>query len=141
VPKEKSKTISSLLARHPKHRKAFSSQEAGKEAITHYEVVETFKNQASLLKVTLETGRTHQIRVHLSEMGHPVLADSLYGVRRQKSLMTLPSLKKVLSQLPRHALHAAELGFIHPRSKKEVFFKTDWPKDLQPLLEELKKLK
>jgi 23S rRNA pseudouridine1911/1915/1917 synthase len=141
VPKEKTKTIESELARHPKFRKVFSSQEQGKHAVTHYEVVETFKNQASLLKVTLETGRTHQIRVHLSEMGHPILGDQLYGVKRQKNLLSNPQLRKYISQMPRHALHAAELGFIHPRSKKEVFFKADWPHDLKGLVEELKKFK
>jgi 23S rRNA pseudouridine1911/1915/1917 synthase len=141
VPKEKEKTIESFLARHPTHRKAFASQEEGKHAITSYEVVKTFKNQASLLKVRLKTGRTHQIRIHLSEIGHPVLGDQLYGVKRQKLLITDPQIKKVLAKTTRHALHAAELGFIHPRSKQDVFFTSDWPEDLIPLVEALQKLK
>jgi 23S rRNA pseudouridine1911/1915/1917 synthase len=141
VPKERTKTIETNLARHPKHRKAFSSQQIGKNTITHYEVVETYKNQASLLKVTLETGRTHQIRVHLSELGHPIIGDKLYGVKRQKGLITSQTLKKTIGLLPRHALHAAELGFIHPRSKGEVFYTTGWPQDLEALVNELKKLK
>lgn len=141
VPKEKTKTIESNLARHPVHRKAFSSQENGKHAVTHYEVIKTFKNQASLLQVKLETGRTHQIRVHLSEMGNPVLGDKLYGVKRQRALIKTPALKKILDKMPRHALHAAELGFEHPRTKVEVHFKADWPQDLKALVDELEKLK
>ncbi|MDZ4677028.1 MAG: RluA family pseudouridine synthase [Oligoflexia bacterium] len=141
VPKEKSKTIESNLARHPVHRKAFSSQENGKHAITHYEVIETYKNQASLIHVKLETGRTHQIRVHLSEMGNPVLGDQIYGVRRQKTLITNNDLKKIMNTLPRHALHAAELAFEHPRTKQYMAFETPWPDDLLQLIEGLKKLK
>ncbi len=141
IPKEKIKSIVSNLARHPVHRKAFSSQENGKLAITHYEVIKTFKNQASLLHVKLETGRTHQIRVHLSEMGHPILGDKLYGVKRQKSLITAPSIKSILKKLSRHGLHAAELGFEHPRSKQTLFFNTPWPEDLIKLVTELEKLK
>jgi 23S rRNA pseudouridine1911/1915/1917 synthase len=141
VPKERSKTIETNLARHPVHRKAFASQANGKRAVTHYEVVATFKNQASLVHVKLETGRTHQIRVHLSELGHPVLGDQLYGVKRQKGLITAPGLKKILKDIPRHALHAAELGFAHPRTGKTIEFKTPWPQDLKTLIDELEKLK
>jgi 23S rRNA pseudouridine1911/1915/1917 synthase len=141
VPKEKSKRIESNLARHPVHRKAFSSQVVGKNAVTTYEVVKTFGRHASLVHVKLETGRTHQIRVHLSEMGHPVLGDQLYGVRRQKAMITNPALKKVISHLTRHALHAAELAFEHPRNRQYMAFGTDWPDDLLPLVKELEKIK
>jgi len=141
VPKEKSGTIESNMARHPKHRTAFSSQASGKHAITHYEVVQNFKNQASLVYLRLETGRTHQIRVHMSEMGHPILGDSLYGIKRQQALITLPPLKKAVAQLKRHVLHAAELGFEHPRTKQQMSFQTEWPADLEEFISNLEKVK
>jgi 23S rRNA pseudouridine1911/1915/1917 synthase len=141
VPKEKKDTIQTHLARHPIHRKAFSSQAEGKNAITHYEVVETYANQASLIKVTLETGRTHQIRVHMSELGHPVLGDLTYGIKRQKGLITNGEIKNVLSTMKRHALHAAELGFEHPRTKEQLIFKAPWPEDIKSLVNVLEKNK
>ncbi len=141
VPRESKKTIRTLLARHPVHRKAFSSQEKGKEAITHYEVIKTYGKQLSLLKVTLETGRTHQIRVHLSEMGHPVMGDKLYGVRKQGRFLTQSAVKKAVSTLHRQALHASELGFEHPRTKQEMMFKTDWPEDIRDFISQIEKIK
>jgi 23S rRNA pseudouridine1911/1915/1917 synthase len=140
VPKKKSGTIETNLARHPKFRKAFSSQEKGKRAVTHYEVIKTFKNVASLVEVRLETGRTHQIRVHLSEMGHPILGDNLYGIKRQKTFLTNPQVKNAVTQLNRQALHAAELGFEHPRTKQNIFFKSNWPDELLSLLKILESL-
>lgn len=137
VPKIREKTIETFLARHPKHRTAFCSQENGKKAITHYKAEKTFSNQMSLVHVRIETGRTHQIRVHLSECGYPVVGDQIYGVRRQKALITYPKLKKLVSTLPRHALHAAELGFLHPRTKKKLLFTSDWPSDLKKFLDHL----
>lgn len=140
VPKEKAKTIRTNLARHPVYRKAFSSQPTGKPAVTHYEVVATFANQVTLVKVKLETGRTHQIRVHLSELGHPVLGDAVYGIKKQARLITNQKVKKILGQLKRQALHAAELGFEHPRTKQQMRFNTDWPEDLKSIVEQLKNI-
>ncbi|MCC6276867.1 MAG: RluA family pseudouridine synthase [Oligoflexia bacterium] len=134
IPKKKNGTIESNLARHPKFRKAFCSQEHGKRAVTHFEVIKSYKNQASLIEVRLETGRTHQIRVHLSEMGHPVLGDKIYGIKRQSQLLTNSKIKQITQNLKRHALHAAELGFEHPRTLAPLKFKTDWPDDLKELL-------
>jgi 23S rRNA pseudouridine1911/1915/1917 synthase len=74
-------------------------------------------------------------------MGYPVLGDKLYGVKRQKALVTLPALKKALAKLPRHVLHAAQLGFEHPRTKQQMSFQTEWPEDLDPLINELEKIK
>lgn len=133
VPKEKKKTIVSRLARHPVHRKVYSSQATGKEAITHYEVIQTFGKQMSLLKITLETGRTHQIRVHLSEQGNPVMGDKLYGVKRQLALLS-PSNKKLCQSLTRQALHAAELGFEHPRTRADLKFETGWPQEIKDFI-------
>jgi 23S rRNA pseudouridine1911/1915/1917 synthase len=115
---------------------------SGKEAITHYEVLETYLNQVSLVKVKLETGRTHQIRVHMSELGHPVLGDKTYGIKRQQRAITNQKLQKLIkSSLHRQALHAAELGFKHPRTGEPLLFKWDWPEDISPFISELKKLK
>ncbi|MBK9293792.1 MAG: RluA family pseudouridine synthase [Oligoflexia bacterium] len=141
VPRKMKNTIISNLARHPKYRKVFCSQEKGKHAITHYEVVETYLNQLSLLKVTLETGRTHQIRVHLSEMGNPIVGDKLYGIKKQSRLITSPKIKHLTKTLPRHVLHAAELGFEHPRTKEQMQFKTSWPDNLKDFITQIKELR
>lgn len=139
VPKENRGTITSFLARHPVNRKAFSSQPSGKKAVTHYEVVETYLNQISLVKITLETGRTHQIRVHMNDLGHPVLGDKVYGLKKQAKLITHSNLKRLTSSLTRQALHAAELGFEHPRTSEKLKFQTDWPSELKTIMEELKR--
>jgi 23S rRNA pseudouridine1911/1915/1917 synthase len=120
-------TITSYLKRHPTDRKKFASEKpvktklhTGKLAITHYQVIETLPSRLTLLHLKLETGRTHQIRVHLSEAGHALLADPIYSSsNKDKSL-----------HFPRLALHAAELGFIHPKTKKEVRFFAPWPDDI-----------
>jgi len=137
VPRKASGEIRSLLARHPNDRKRFASNEyRGKNAATYYQVKKSFGRLASLLEVKLQTGRTHQIRVHLSELGHPVLGDTLYGTR---ILAKLPKDIGSAQRIGRHALHAAELGFTHPRTKAKMVFKTDWPRDLRPLLERLER--
>ena len=139
VPKQKKGTITSFLARHPLNRKAFSSQPSGKKAVTHYEVVETYGNQISLLRITLETGRTHQIRVHMNDLGHPVLGDKVYGLKKQKRLITNSAFVRILNSLSRQALHAAELGFEHPRTSQNMRFQADWPSELKLVVEELKR--
>jgi 23S rRNA pseudouridine1911/1915/1917 synthase len=134
-PKTKRKTIESFLARHPVHRKKFSSQSSGKRAITTYEVLKS-KSGISLLRCRLETGRTHQIRVHLSEMGHPIVGDRLYGSTRP-----LQSLGKTLrgnvENWKRIGLHAYELGFTHPRRDEVLKFFASWPEDLKDLIDQL----
>jgi 23S rRNA pseudouridine1911/1915/1917 synthase len=138
VPKESSGEIRSLLSRHPTDRKRFASNNtSGKLAITLFELKKSFGRKASLLHVKLQTGRTHQIRVHLTEKGHPVLGDALYG---QKFLSKLPQEIGLSERVGRHALHAAELGFAHPRTKAPMLFKTDWPRDLMGLLGRLESL-
>ncbi|MDD2498124.1 MAG: pseudouridine synthase, partial [Desulfitobacteriaceae bacterium] len=94
----------------------------GKPAVTHYKVLRRF-SQHTLLSLKLETGRTHQIRVHLSFLGHPVCGDLLYG--SQSSLIN------------RQALHAERLSFVHPRSGKEVILEVPLPKDIQKALDRL----
>lgn len=141
VPKNLKGTITSNLGRHPVHRKAFCSLPEGKKAVTHYEVKATYRKQISLIAVTLETGRTHQIRVHMNELGCPVLGDQLYGIRKQKAWVTSGELKSITAKLKRQALHAAELGFEHPRTKENLKFIRSWPEDLKEILEHLEKFK
>lgn len=131
APKKSAGTIKSFLARHPKDRKRFSSVregqkiittqdsgfEKGKWAVTHYETLQSSKSK-SLMKIKLETGRTHQIRVHMSELGHPLVGDIIYGFSQKK-------MKEL--NIQRFFLHAAELGFIHPTTKENVLFSVPWP--------------
>lgn len=126
LPRAKESTIRSSLARHPSDRKRFASTNtagAGKLAITHYKVLQSRPSGVSWIQCKLETGRTHQIRVHLSELGHPILGDPLYGKKRGSA--------------PRLALHACELGFVHPTTHDSMFFRAGWPEDLYSWVKEL----
>jgi 23S rRNA pseudouridine1911/1915/1917 synthase len=98
---------------------------AGKRAVTHLSVVERFGDRATLLRARLETGRTHQIRLHLQAEGHPVLGDGAYGRRTDRDP-------------PRMALHATRLAFTHPRTGAALDFESPWPPDLVPWLESLR---
>lgn len=98
---------------------------AGKRAVTHLEIVERFAGRATLVRARLETGRTHQIRLHLRAEGHPVLGDATYGSRTDRDP-------------PRMALHATRLAFAHPRTGKTLDFDSPWPADLTPWLESLR---
>lgn len=133
-------TCSSFLARHPADRKKYSSVKlngktitdptnppsVGKWSTTHFNKI-SLGSHMTYVQLKLETGRTHQIRVHMSEMGHPLVGDTIYGYSLKK--------KKELG-LNRFYLHAAELGFIHPKTGKSLNFKVNWPKeDLEKLKE------
>lgn len=109
----------------------------GKEAITDYEVVKNFKNQASLIECHLQTGRTHQIRVHMSHIGTPLVGDPTYNANRRPLTVPIAEITKILKVFPRQALHAAELHFIHPSTKEEMSFESDLPEDFQQLLDDL----
>jgi 23S rRNA pseudouridine1911/1915/1917 synthase len=112
--------------RDPRERKKFSSRVvAGKRAVTHWTVVERLAG-ATLIEVRLETGRTHQIRVHFADHGHPVVGDRTYG-RRPRS----EPLRAVAEQLGRQALHAAVLGFVHPATGATLELTTPPPEDMQ----------
>jgi 23S rRNA pseudouridine1911/1915/1917 synthase len=133
---EKSGTFKSTLARHPTDRKKFAStKKDGKLAVTHYQQLACYKKELSWLELRLDTGRTHQIRIHVSESGHPIVGDSLYGggTNRLKSIKN-SDVKDIIKSLPRFALHACELGFTHPRTEAPMLFKIDWPSDLDPLV-------
>jgi 23S rRNA pseudouridine1911/1915/1917 synthase len=144
-------TIESFLSRHPHERKRFSSvrndtgkiirrletpPKRGKWSVTHFRVEQTTSKGLSLLHLNLETGRTHQIRVHLSEAGHPIVGDVLYGGNNPSKNVASQPLRQLIKELPRFALHAAELGFNHPHTGEFKIFRVGWPQDLKNLLEQ-----
>jgi 23S rRNA pseudouridine1911/1915/1917 synthase len=130
-------TINAPIGRHPLERKRMAINEQGKAAITHYRVLEKFRNHTQLW-LKLETGRTHQIRVHMAHIHHSIVGDSQYGGRVQLSKGMGPELIQVLRDLKRQALHAFALGFAHPLTEEWMRFEVKLPEDLQTLLEWLK---
>jgi 23S rRNA pseudouridine1911/1915/1917 synthase len=134
-PKAKKKTIESMLGRHPTQRKKFCSRPEGKRAVTHYEVLKS-KSGISLLRCRLETGRTHQIRVHLSELGHPIVGDRLYSSGRWPKGLG-KGLREQIESWHRIGLHAYELGFQHPTREEFLKFFASWPEDLKELIQQL----
>jgi 23S rRNA pseudouridine1911/1915/1917 synthase len=121
--------------RHPRDRKKFTSREGSRRALTAWRVKERFGGLATLAEVTLHTGRTHQIRVHLSEAGHPVLADATYGgVRREARLAPSDPLRLAAAAVGRQALHAWKLAFRHPRTGRLRRFEAPIPPDLAAAL-------
>ena len=135
---EDSGTIESLYGRHPNHRIKFTSQRSqGKRACTHWQIKERL-GPCALYELKLETGRTHQIRVHLSEAGSPLVADQLYGIRRRVEHITqLRSLGHEFG-LKRHALHAAKLGFVHPTTGQWLEFRSPLPDEIEQVLGHLR---
>jgi len=123
-PDPSSGTIDAPIARHPKHEYKFTVAQDGKPSVTHYKTLEAFV-AASLLEIELETGRTHQIRVHFSSFKHPLVGDTLYGCD--------PKLAAKLG-MERQWLHAMKLGFIHPTKGEYVLFESSYPKDLEESL-------
>ncbi len=138
--KEDEGTITGNVGRNLKDRKimdVFPEGDHGKHAVTHYKVVERF-GYVTLVECKLETGRTHQIRVHMKYAGHPLFNDETYGGNKILKGTTFSKYKQFIENcfdlLPRHALHAKTLGFIHPTTGKKVFFDSDLPEDFQKLL-------
>ena len=135
--------IETFITRSKKDRKIFTvSKSEGKKAITLYKVVEEFEF-ATHLKLNLKTGRTHQIRVHLSSIGKPVFGDPAYGGRAVRYGSSLPKIKirihNLLELMPRQALHAKTLGFVHPHKKEFMRFDSELPDDIKELIKELKR--
>lgn len=138
-------TINAHVGRHLRFRKLFAAYpdgDHGKEAITHYKVLERF-HYVSMIECRLETGRTHQIRVHMQLIGHPIFNDELYGGDKIVKGTVFTKYKQFVDNCfaicPRHALHAQQLGFIHPTSKKQMYFESPMPGDMTALIEKWRK--
>jgi 23S rRNA pseudouridine1911/1915/1917 synthase len=143
--KEDSGTITGHVGRNLKNRKmmdVFPEGEHGKEAITHYKVIERL-GYVTLVSCKLETGRTHQIRVHMKYIGHPIFNDDTYGGDRIVKGTVYTKYKQFVENafelMPRHALHAKSLGFVHPSTKENVFFDSELPADFSAVLEKWRK--
>lgn len=152
APRPREGVVETRLARSARDRVKMAvlkwESEAGKEAITHYQVQETYGQEAkapigtplaALVECRLETGRTHQIRVHMEHLGHALIGDRLYGPQRTSQLKGVPDLPEIRT-LGRQALHAAVLGFVHPTTREEMVFETPLPDDLTALHSALKAL-
>ena len=138
---EETGTIDCHLGRHLRHRKmmsAYPEGDVGKHAITHFKVIEKFW-YTTLVECRLETGRTHQIRVHMQHINHPVFNDETYGGNRIVKGTVFSKYKQFVDNcfklMPRQALHAKSLGLVHPETKKEMFFESELPEDFKQVLE------
>lgn len=146
IPQRNTGVIDANLGRSITHRTrmAVMRGEQGRHAVTHFEVAESYigpdgKPLASRLRLALETGRTHQIRVHLAHIGHPVMGDAVYGSGFKSSVNRLPAdAAEALENLGRQALHAAELGFEHPVTGRPLHFTSPRPTDIEVLYNALK---
>ncbi len=142
LPDEPEGEVIGNIARSKKDRKLFSvSDTEGKHAHTYYKVLEEFEF-ASLLQLRLKTGRTHQIRVHMAYINHPVFGDPTYGGRRIVYGLNLPKMKSrvdnLLKIVTRQALHAKTLGFVHPRTKEKMLFNSELPDDMKEVIGRLR---
>ena len=131
--RESSGTVNAPIARHPVDRKKMAVVKGGKEAVTHYTVLLEYPS-FTYAKMELETGRTHQIRVHMSHIGHPIIGDTVYGGGKT------PFEKANASLLDGQILHAKELSFPHPKTKEIMHFECDLPDNFKELLNRLEKL-
>ena len=141
VPKEATGTIHNHIGRSLKNRKlseVYLDASHGKESITHYKILKDFR-YVSLIQCNLETGRTHQIRVHMKFLGHTLFSDSEYGgdkiLRGQQFSNYKKFVENCFEVMPRQALHAKTLGFVHPRTKEWMQFDTELPDDFKAVLE------
>jgi 23S rRNA pseudouridine1911/1915/1917 synthase len=141
IPENREGTIEGNIGRSQKDRKkmkVYPDGQHGKTATTHYRILEEL-GYVSLIECTLETGRTHQIRAHFEYFRHPVFNDEVYGGNRILKGTTFTKYKQFVKNcfeiIPRQALHARSLGFIHPRTGREVFFDSELPDDMQRVIE------
>lgn len=132
-------TINMPIGRDPKNRqKQAIRRQGGRDAVTHYKILQTAGDAMALVECRLETGRTHQIRVHMQAKGHPLIGDNLYGAQKTLQISRLTRLENVdkdmVLNFPRQALHAAGLKFIHPETEGEMAFEAELPEDMKKLL-------
>ena len=136
--------IREKISRSIKNRQLMAvRKEKGKMAITNYKTIKVFQNlnlpKISLIECQLETGRTHQIRVHMNFKGNPIVGDKSYGKSKKKFKKVDIKIENKINNFNRQALHAKSLGFLHPKTKKEVFFEARRPEDFDTLIKSLKK--
>ena len=134
-------TVEAPIGRHPHHRErmAVVPPAKGRHAVTHWQVEEKFPPAATLLRCRLETGRTHQIRVHMADIGHPLIGDMVYGAGFKTKASGLDdACRAAIAALDRQALHAAVLGFEHPVTGEEMLFESALPADMVALVEALR---
>jgi 23S rRNA pseudouridine1911/1915/1917 synthase len=129
-------TVDEPIGRHRTQRTRMAVRADGRSAVTHYRIVRRFRAH-TLLRVTLETGRTHQIRVHLAHIGFPVVGDPVYAGRRRIPAGLTPALATELNVFPRQALHAARLKLVHPQTERELTWEAPLPQDMQRLVSAL----
>ncbi len=138
IPTKSQDTIITHIARKKEDRKKMTvvDEDSGKIAITHYKVLKVFLGgKISLIQCSLETGRTHQIRVHMQHIGHHILGDQEYGLPPRKKKFSLPQeINDALVKIKRQMLHAKKLSLIHPIQKKDLVFEIDLPEDMKNLI-------
>jgi 23S rRNA pseudouridine1911/1915/1917 synthase len=140
-PKEEEGTIIGRIGRNPKDRQQMTvfqdGDDKGKEAITHYKIIKKF-GYVTLVECQLETGRTHQIRVHMKYIGHPLFNDERYGGHRILKGTTFTKYKQFVQNcfkiIPRHSLHAKSIGFTHPVTGEKLYFESELPADMSEVL-------
>ena len=139
VPPNETGTVDARISRSPRDRRKMTvTGTGGRQAVTHYHLLERY-DRFSLLKLTLETGRIHQIRVHLSHIGHPVAGDHVYGGGYARAVHDAPpGAKEALVALNRQALHAHTLGFVHPETDEQLTLSSPMPEDMLWFVEELR---
>lgn len=130
-------TVSEPIARHLKDRTKMAVHPTGKEAVTHYRVLEKFPTH-TYVRVKLETGRTHQIRVHMAHIQHPLVGDPTYGGKVRLPKGVSHEMRDVLREFPRQALHARKLTLMHPNTNKSMSWEVPLPDDFEELLDELR---
>jgi 23S rRNA pseudouridine1911/1915/1917 synthase len=130
-------TIDRAIARHRTDRVRMAVRDDGREAVTHYRVIERFRAHTHV-RVNLETGRTHQIRVHFAHIRHPLVGDATYGGRLLLPRGATPALIEALRSFPRQALHAGRLALTHPQSQLGVEWRAPLPADMRALLKVLR---
>ena len=130
-------TVDAPIARHPVNRQRMAVARAGREAITHYRVRERFRRH-TMIDVQLETGRTHQIRVHMAHVKYPLLGDPLYNGRARRMAGASPELTEILQNFSRQALHAFELELIHPASNEIIGWQAPIPDDMLAVADALR---
>jgi 23S rRNA pseudouridine1911/1915/1917 synthase len=133
-------TVDHPLGRHPVERKKFALKIGGKNAVTHWRIIERYR-LISLIECRLETGRTHQIRVHMGSLGHSLVGDPVYGRKKPFSGKYPESLIHTLQSIKGQALHAKTLGFTHPGTRERIEFSSNLPDDMQEIISNLQEYK